>query len=168
MGLLKNFFVFFIGLIKKWMGIDDDNSVAGVNGSCVGPIQNPLRWDADQEVADHIGCNNHRFAEYSGYAFSTVWESQVESMEQVTYYDSVTGKPLFIAPVGRTMAEFLDESREHGWPSFREEEAVWENLEVKEDGETVSKDGTHLGHNLPDDKGNRYCLNLVSLSGFSI
>ena len=89
-------------------------------------------------------------------------------MEQVTYYDSVTGKPLFIAPVGRTMAEFLLESHEHGWPSFREEEVVWENTEVLTGGETVSKDGTHLGHNLPDSKGNRYCINLVSIAGFPI
>ena len=29
----------------------------------------------------------------------------------------------------------------------------------------VSADGTHLGHNLPDGKGNRYCINLVSVAG---
>jgi hypothetical protein len=29
----------------------------------------------------------------------------------------------------------------------------------------VSLDGTHLGHNLPDEKGNRYCINLVSVAG---
>ena len=34
-------------------------------------------------------------------------------------------------------------------------------------GETVSVDGTHLGHNLPDDAGNRYCINLVSVAGRS-
>jgi len=32
-------------------------------------------------------------------------------------------------------------------------------------GESVSVDGTHLGHNLPDIKGNRYCINLVSIAG---
>jgi peptide methionine sulfoxide reductase MsrB len=32
-------------------------------------------------------------------------------------------------------------------------------------GETRSVDGTHLGHNLPDWKGNRYCINLVSVAG---
>ncbi len=26
-------------------------------------------------------------------------------------------------------------------------------------------DGTHLGHNLPDHRGNRYCINLVSIAG---
>jgi peptide methionine sulfoxide reductase MsrB len=29
----------------------------------------------------------------------------------------------------------------------------------------VSVDGTHLGHNLPDRRGNRYCINLVSIAG---
>ena len=33
------------------------------------------------------------------------------------------------------------------------------------DGETVSASGTHLGHNLPDRSGNRYCINLVSIAG---
>lgn len=34
------------------------------------------------------------------------------------------------------------------------------------DGETVSVDGTHLGHNLPDQPGvNRYCIDLVSVAG---
>jgi peptide methionine sulfoxide reductase MsrB len=28
-----------------------------------------------------------------------------------------------------------------------------------------SLDGTHLGHNLPDRRGNRYCINLVSIAG---
>ena len=29
----------------------------------------------------------------------------------------------------------------------------------------MSVDGTHLGHNLPDKKGSRYCINLVSVAG---
>ena len=40
----------------------------------------------------------------------------------ITFYDSVSGKPLFIAPKGRTWKEFIDESNKHGWPSFRDEE----------------------------------------------
>ena len=73
---------------------------------------------------------------------------------------------LFVAPVGRTMAEFLSESNTHGWPSFRDSEVVWENMRVlKSTGEAVSADGTHLGHNLPDKRGNRYCINLVSVAG---
>ena len=42
---------------------------------------------------------------------------------------------------------------------------MWENMRVLPDGEAVSVDGTHLGHNIPDGKGNRYCINLVSVAG---
>ena len=83
----------------------------------------------------------------------------------VTYYDSVTGKALFKAPVGRSAQDFIDESKKHGWPSFRDDEVVWDNVRCLKNGEAVSVDGTHLGHNLPDWKGNRYCINLVSVAG---
>jgi len=76
---------------------------------------------------------------------------------------------LFVAPRGRPMAAFLAESRAHGWPSFRDKEVVWENARIigdeSREGECVSVDGTHLGHNLPDAAGNRYCINLVSIAG---
>jgi peptide methionine sulfoxide reductase MsrB len=85
--------------------------------------------------------------------------------EEITFYDSNTGKPLFVAPRGRDMESFLKESSSHGWPSFRDEEVVWDNVRCLKDGEAVSVDGTHLGHNLPDGKGNRYCINLVSVAG---
>ena len=42
----------------------------------------------------------------------------------------------------------------------------WDNVRCLKNGEVVSVDGTHLGHNLPDDKGNRYCINLVSIAGY--
>ena len=77
----------------------------------------------------------------------------------------MTGAPLFIAPRGRSMEKFMSESRKHGWPSFRDEEVVWENVRVLNDGETVSITGTHLGHDLPDIHGNRYCINLVCIAG---
>lgn len=44
-------------------------------------------------------------------------------------------------------------------------QVVWENVRVLKNGETVSTGGTHLGHNLPDRSGNRYCINLVSIAG---
>jgi hypothetical protein len=69
---------------------------------------------------------------------------EVSRTEPTTYYDSVTGKPLFRAPIGRSMDEFLAESNVHGWPSFRDQEVVWENTRVLRDGETVSASGTHV------------------------
>ena len=91
--------------------------------------------------------------------------SQVKGDEEITFYDAVTGKPLFIAPRGRTFEQFKVESMKHGWPSFRDQEVVWENVRCLNNGEAVSVDGTHLGHNLPDRNGNRYCINLVSVAG---
>ena len=44
-------------------------------------------------------------------------------------------------------------------------QVVWDNVRCLKDGECVSVDGTHLGHNLPDRSGNRYCINLVSVAG---
>lgn len=70
------------------------------------------------------------------------------------------------APVDRSVDAFIAESKVHGWPSFRDSEVIWDNVRVlKSSGETVSTAGTHLGHNLPDANGNRYCINLVSMAG---
>ena len=49
--------------------------------------------------------------------------------------------------------------------SFRDSEVNWDHVRILPDGECVSVDGTHLGHNLPDASGNRYCINLVSVAG---
>ena len=111
------------------------------------------------------------FLENGGYFEGTSFENDVRQMvassgEPVTFYDSVSGKPLFKAPVNRSVDDFIAESEVHGWPSFRDDEVVWENVRVlKSSGETVSISGTHLGHNLPDKSGNRYCINLVSIAG---
>jgi peptide methionine sulfoxide reductase MsrB len=94
-------------------------------------------------------------------------ELEASESKQVTLYDSNTGKPLFHVPgVSRTWDEFITESKEHGWPSFRDDETNWDNVRcLRSNGEAVSLEGTHLGHNVPDQKGNRYCVNLVSVAG---
>lgn len=63
------------------------------------------------------------------------------------------------------MDAFLTESRNYGWLSFRDEEVIWPNVQLMNNGEVVSMDGTHLGHNLPDTHGSRYCINMVSVAG---
>ena len=66
-------------------------------------------------------------------------EIVASTKEPVTFYDSVSGKPLFKAPVNRSTDEFIAESKVHGWPSFRDDEVVWENVRVlKSSGEIVS------------------------------
>lgn len=140
------------------------------HGTCIEPVETNLRWKADRKTADKISCYNRFYAEFAGYFEETSFLSDEkgagdDGRPPVTFYDSVTGKPLFIAPQGRSWADFEKESKFHGWPSFRDNEVVQENVRVLTDGETVSVDGTHLGHNLPDNTGNRYCINLVSVAG---
>lgn len=139
------------------------------HGTSETPVQTNLRWDCDNKLADRICNYNRHYAEHSGYFEETPFvkqaKKQLETEKEITFYDSNTGKPLFVAPRGRTFDQFLNESRNHGWPSFRDDEVVWENMRCLPNGESVSLDGTHLGHNLPDGKGNRYCINLVSVAG---
>ena len=136
------------------------------HGTSATPVQENLRWKVDQEVADRI-CNfNRHYAEQASY-FQQVpaFMTEIKADKEITYYDSNTGKPLFYAPRGRTMEQFIKESRNHGWPSFRDDEVEWKNVRLLPNGETISVDGTHLGHNLPDGKGSRYCINLVCVAG---
>ena len=143
--------------------------VKKAHGTTDKAVMSNLRYGCDAETADRICSFNRRWAEFAGYSFvpprSFVKEVLANGDKETTFYDSVTGKPLFRAPRGRTAQQFVAESQIHGWPSFRDEEVVWENVRCLKDGEAVSLDGTHLGHNLPDGKGNRYCINLVSIAG---
>jgi peptide methionine sulfoxide reductase MsrB len=131
-------------------------------------ISAPLRWGSNPQTADHICCDNHDYAEYFGYWRSTSFPRELPAGQStITFYDVVSGLPLFRAPVGRSWQDFYEESTHHGWPSFRDEETIFENVRVLPGGETVSVNKTHLGHNLPDAKGNRYCINIVCVAGRS-
>ena len=135
------------------------------HGSCGAAVPRVLRWGVDCAVADRICCFNRHYAEHSGYWLRTQFLAEVDRAVETTFYDSVSGSPLFVAPRGRSFGAFEGESRDHGWPSFRDAEVAWEYVRVLPDGECVSVTGTHLGHNLPDRRGNRYCINLVSVAG---
>ena len=141
------------------------------HGTSEAPVQSTLRWGSDTETADRICCLNRHYAEHSGYFMTAARASFAKELmaspddEPMNFYDSVTGKLLFVAPRGRTKAAFLAESKAHGWPSFRDAEVASPDVCVLPNGETVSRAGTHLGHNLPDGKGNRYCINLVCVAG---
>jgi len=137
------------------------------HGTSPSAVQKNLRWNCDNATADRI-CNfNRHYAEHAGYWQDTSFLDEIKAdPTQITkYYDAVTGSHLFTAPVGRTMNEYLQESAGHGWPSFRDEEVNWEYVRCLPNGECVSVTGTHLGHNIPDKNGNRYCINLVSVAG---
>eukprot|EP00979_Chaetoceros_neogracilis_P004549 scaffold797_cov408-Chaetoceros_neogracile.AAC.14 len=121
------------------------------HGTSEVPVQDNLRWDCDRKVADNI-CNfNRHYAEHRGYWRSTdfVKEATKEYAEkgEIKFYDSNTGNLLFIAPKGRSFDEFINESMSHGWPSFRDDEVVWDDVRCLPNGEAVSLVGTHLGTN---------------------
>ena len=66
-----------------------------------------------------------------------------------------TGGTNAVFSSGYTGARFRDaEVVEHGT-----------NVKVLQGGEVVSSCGTHLGHNIPDQKGSRYCINLLCIAG---
>ena len=91
-------------------------------------MQKNLRWACDRDTADRI-CNfNRHYAEHSGYFEKTNFIDDAKVTKgEINFYDSNTGKLLFTAPKGRTMEQFLLESRRHGaysvcanccWSSF--------------------------------------------------
>ncbi len=135
------------------------------------PPMKHLLWDVEYWVADRICTRNRRYAEHSGYwlkksSFMDDTSGLRASGRQMTFHDSVSGLPLFKVPgTSRTWDAFIAESTKHGWPSFRDDEVVHNNVRVLPDGETVSITGTHLGHNLPDAKGNRFCINVACCAG---
>lgn len=133
---------------------------------CTHEFQTELLWDVGHEW-DWVCCDNTRYAEPSGFFNRDPVNlfSRLDSNGVTTFYDSTCGLPLFRAPIGRSFEEWQEESVEGGWPSFRPDEVVWENVIEKEGGETASVCGTHLGHNLPDADGDRYCIDLACIAG---
>ena len=139
------------------------------HGSTSKAVQPYLRFDCDRDIADNICCYNRHYAEPSGYwrqqSLFLPWLKQHAADEPAILYDSVHGKPCFTAPVGRSLDSFIRETEAHGWPSFRTEECNWDVVRCLEDGECITIDGVHLGHNIPDENGHRFCINLVSIAG---
>eukprot|EP00981_Chlorochromonas_danica_P014778 scaffold8804_cov161-Ochromonas_danica.AAC.3 len=145
----------------------DDLMETKDHGTSSLPVQDKLRWNVDRTLADRISNFNRHYAEYAGYfKKETSFFDEVDPTKPNEFYDSVTGKLLFTAPLGRSFDEWKQESLKHGWPSFRDNEVNWENVRAVNKNEMVSVTGTHLGHNIPDSKGNRYCINLVSIAGY--
>eukprot|EP00571_Detonula_confervacea_P010417 CAMPEP_0172303958 /NCGR_PEP_ID=MMETSP1058-20130122/5433_1 /TAXON_ID=83371 /ORGANISM="Detonula confervacea, Strain CCMP 353" /LENGTH=249 /DNA_ID=CAMNT_0013014995 /DNA_START=257 /DNA_END=1006 /DNA_ORIENTATION=+ len=126
-----------------------------------------LGTELSYSTAQRICCNNHKYAEYSGYLAAPEVDlfGKLDPQKETVFYDSVCGIPLFIAPRGRSFEEFKEESLKHGWPSFRPEELVSENVIIHGDGRMESRCLTHLGHNLPEGGVDRYCIDLVCMAG---
>ena len=147
-------------------------SASASEDQCYGYTPQPslayyLGASLDYSTAERICCNNHKWAEYKGYlaAPEVDFFGRLDPNNETIFYDSVCGLPLFIAPRGRSFEEFKEESLYHGWPSFRPEEMVSENVIIHSDGRMESRCLTHLGHNLPEGGVDRYCIDLVCMAG---
>eukprot|EP00352_Strombidinopsis_acuminata_P002679 CAMPEP_0176379390 /NCGR_PEP_ID=MMETSP0126-20121128/30324_1 /TAXON_ID=141414 ORGANISM="Strombidinopsis acuminatum, Strain SPMC142" /NCGR_SAMPLE_ID=MMETSP0126 /ASSEMBLY_ACC=CAM_ASM_000229 /LENGTH=79 /DNA_ID=CAMNT_0017742147 /DNA_START=50 /DNA_END=289 /DNA_ORIENTATION=+ len=73
------------------------------HGTSEKPVQDNLKYGCDFQTADKICNYNRHYAEHSGYADKKEWYKKINQDGETTFYDSVTGKPLFIAPRGRTL-----------------------------------------------------------------
>eukprot|EP00939_MAST-03C_sp_MAST-3C-sp1_P005389 g5389.t1 len=155
------------------------------NNSCSGPIQSNLLYNMSntqayedfpfplgpsEDLASAVCCD----AAFQAYAEprNTYARPDVNLFANMnrngttTFYDPVCGIPLFTVPQGRSFQDFVDDTTEHGWPSFRKEELVEGNSRVDKDtGLVFSKCNTHLGSFLPDEKGDRWCLDIACVSG---
>lgn len=85
------------------------------HGTTATEVQDNLRYGVSRKLADKISSFNRVFAEMGGYFEGTSFEDEVrrvvkETGGPVTFYDSVSGKPLFRAPIGRSVDAFMTES----------------------------------------------------------
>lgn len=76
------------------------------HGTSDAAVQANLRWGCDNKLADRICNYNRRWAENAGYFQTTSFLKDVDPTQEITFYDSVTGKPLFVAPKGRSFEDF--------------------------------------------------------------
>lgn len=106
---------------KKYPILADESVMSQkAHGTSEKPVQSKLRWNCDYQTADRI-CNfNRHYAEYSGYWMTTDFMKYVKEhtaqhgdTTPIEFYDSVTGKLLFQAPVGRTMDEYVHRNNEN-------------------------------------------------------
>lgn len=151
--------------INSCKGIPQDNLLYNVTSLTEFPFALP----EDETLIDAVCCDR-RFAAYAEpqYSFDAPTVDLYKKLNPsgtTTFYDTVCGIPLFTAPIGRSFAQWHAEAEEHGWPSFRSQEVHMENIKLGDDGEVISSCGTHLGSNLPDENGDRYCIDLVCISG---
>ena len=153
---------------------DESLMAQKAHGTTDKAVQAELRWDVNRETADAICSFNRDGAEPNMYFTECLeftrelgWQrgKDMSKIEPIVFYDSVSSLPLFVAPMERTVEDFLSESLRHGWPSFRQSEVCWSNVRVIDSTEVVSTSGTHLGHVFHDDQGARFCINLCSVAG---
>jgi len=126
-----------------------------------------LRWGVGGKMAEEVRRTNRADVEGAGFwqKFLPALERDSAICNQITFRDSATGKPLFIAPKGRTWGEFIKDCQKKGRLAFRDQEVVKQNVRVIGETSMVSIDGTHLGTNEEDAGGNHYLISISSVAG---
>ena len=153
---------------KDYFADDEDARSACVEGIL---RTRRLRWGADRDAATRVGCKgNHKHEDKGSWEATGLPKaaSRAEARNAtITFYETGSGKPLFVAPRNRTMEAFLQESRSLGWLSFRDAELVVANVRALRGtgGQMVSVDGMRLGVNRPDESASRYAISLVTIAG---
>ena len=141
-------------------------------------VQNDLRWGCDRKLAQRFCVVDTRYdsgeeeAEDFCFEIQSSFEDEapeeIQRKNQIKFYDSKSGKALFLVPaesVHRTFDDFLQESLEQGHLCFRDYEVNWDRVRCTQSGELFSTDGTRLGFYSPDVTGNRYLVNLLAIAG---
>jgi len=145
-------------------------SIATAQTDCLQPS---LRYGCDAYRSQYawVCCANQHWAEDKHFHQTVHFGPGLQKtrddtgVTEFTFYDAKCGIPLYVAPRGRSFQAFMEETNNHGWPSFRDQEVVTANVLTQHGNELVSTCGTHLGHNLPDHHGNRHCINLICMAG---
>jgi hypothetical protein len=141
-------------------------------------VQHDLRWGCDRKLAQRFCVTDTRYdsgeeeAEDFCFEIQSSFEDEapeeIQRKNQIKFYDSKSGKALFLVPaesVHRTFDDFLQESLEQGHLCFRDYEVNWDRVRCTHSGELFSTDGTRLGFHAPDASGNRYLVNLLAVAG---
>merc|ERR1719199_249993 len=172
-----------------WIGCGNSEEFEAEGESrdtCQGSVESELKYNVSNRLAEdylpdgatpkeslaHAVCCDSYFKPFAEPAFffsrpdvDLFGAIKKTGKKTTIFYDSVCGLPLFEAPKNRTFEEFQTESNKYHWPSFRKDEIIGDNVKILKTGELVSKCGTHLGSNQPDELGDRFCTDLVCLSG---
>lgn len=127
----------------------------------------PVAVDPDESLATAICCDTRTqgYAEPQ-YLYSSPYVSFFKHVKQTgvtVFYDSVCGVPVFKAPVNRSLASFEADTHSTGWPNFRPEEVIAENVRVSPEGLVISSCGTHLGTYFKQYE--RYCIDTACIAG---
>ena len=108
-------------------------------GTCLVRPHRTLRWGSPVDVADDICCHSRGKLEPKKLYLQLLGTDALSvaewrKHETMTFYDTVTSKPLFIIDNKvRRFKDFMLDSKRHGHPTFREHERVAENTEVLRD-----------------------------------